>query len=311
VGSNGARSRDLRVHALTIDVEDWYHPELVRDHINLTSVEGRVLESVPIILDLLRRHEVKATFFILGEVARRFPQIVRQIDREGHELGCHGMSHRALGEMGEKEFRMELQDFQYIMKEIVGDVKIKGFRAPTFSLNQDTKWALPLLRAFGYSYDSSIFPTRIFFNRLYGIKNAPRFPYRISFDDPGKEDPCSEIWEFPAALMEMGGYRFPVSGGIYLRVLPHFIFKGALKRISKEGPFFIYLHPWEWDTGTPRISLSLFSRWATYSGLKSVLKKLERLLRAFPFSRMDEVLEKIIQEGDHFGATHPPPHPCL
>jgi polysaccharide deacetylase family protein (PEP-CTERM system associated) len=297
-------SRNLRNHALTIDVEDWYHPELVRDHVDLTKVEGRVPESIPIILDLLKKHGVKATFFVLGEVARKFPEIVRQIDREGHELGCHGMSHRTLGDLGEEGFRKELQDFQNLMEEILGDVKIKGFRAPTFSLNQDTKWALPLLRAFGYSYDSSIFPTRIFLNRLYGIKNAPRFPYRISFDDPGKEDPDSHLWEFPAALMEIGGYRFPVSGGIYLRVLPYPVFKGALRRISKEGPFFIYLHPWEWDAGTPRISLSLFSRWATYSGMKNVLTKLEGLFKTFPFTRMDEVLANVVQKGESVGSAH-------
>jgi polysaccharide deacetylase family protein (PEP-CTERM system associated) len=304
-------SRNLRIHALTIDVEDWYHPELVRGHVDLTKVEDRVSESVPIILDLLKKHGVKATFFVLGEVARRFPEIVRQIDREGHELGCHGMSHRTLGDLGEEGFRKELQDFQDLMREILGDVEIKGFRAPTFSLNLDTKWALPLLRAFGYSYDSSIFPTRIFLNRLYGIKNAPRFPYRISFDDPGKEDPNSELWEFPAALMEIGGYRVPASGGIYLRVLPYLVFRESLKRISKEGPFFIYLHPWEWDTGTPRISLSPFSRWATYSGMKTVLTKLEGLLKAFPFSRMDDVLENVVQKGASVGSAHHRPDPSL
>jgi polysaccharide deacetylase family protein (PEP-CTERM system associated) len=285
----------LRIHALTIDVEDWYHPELVRRHIDLANVKGRVSDAIPIILDLLNKHQVKATFFILGEVARRFPEVVRQIAREGHELGCHGMSHRTLGDLGKEGFKKELQDFQNLMKEILGDVEIKGFRAPTFSLNEDTKWALSLLREFGYSYDSSIFPTKIFLNRLYGMKNAPRFPYRISLDDPGREDPNSNFWEFPAALVEIGGYRFPVSGGIYLRVLPFLFFRQALKRISKEGPFYIYLHPWEWDCGTPRISLSPFSRWATYSGMKKVLTKLEGLLEIFSFSRMDQVLEAVVE----------------
>ncbi len=290
------KRRNLVTNALTIDVEDWYHPELVRGHVDWAKVEGRVSDSVPIILDLLRKHRVKGTFFILGEVASKFPEIVREIDREGHELGCHGMSHQPLEKIGEDGLRKELQDFQNIMRKILGDVKIKGFRAPTFSLNQNTKWALPLLQEFGYSYDSSIFPTRIFLNRLYGIKNAPRFPYRISFDDPASEDPNSPLWEFPAALMELGGYRFPASGGIYLRVFPHFIFKRMLKKINKEGPFFIYLHPWEWDPQTPRISLPIFSRWATYLGLKTVVKKLDGLLGTFQFSRMDEVLQEIIQE---------------
>lgn len=301
----------MTIHALTIDVEDWYHPELVRSHIDLANVEGRVSHAIPLILDLLRMHRVKATFFILGEVARRFPEVVKQIHREGHELGCHGMSHRTLGDLGKDGFKKELQDFQKIMKEILGEVRVKGFRAPTFSLNQDTKWALPLLREYGYSYDSSIFPTKIFLNRLYGIKNAPRFPYRISFDDPGREDPKSDFWEFPAALITIGGYRFPVSGGIYLRVLPFLFFKGALKRMNQEGPFFIYVHPWEWDRGTPRISLSPFSRWATYFGMEKVLAKLGELLETFSFARMDEVLETVIKQGELSGTTRHCPHSRL
>jgi polysaccharide deacetylase family protein (PEP-CTERM system associated) len=301
----------LTIHALTIDVEDWYHPELVRSHIDPANVKGRVSQAIPLILDLLRRHRVKATFFVLGEVARRFPEVVRQIDREGHELGCHGMSHRTLGDLGKEDFRKELQDFEKIMKEILGKFRVKGFRAPTFSLNQDTKWALPLLREFGYSYDSSIFPTKIFLNHLYGVKNAPRFPYRISFDDPGQEDPKSDFWEFPAALIKIGGYRFPVSGGIYLRVLPFLFFRQALKRMSQEGPFFVYVHPWEWDRGTPRISLSLFSRWATYFGMEKVLVKLGELLETFSFARMDEVLEAVIKQGASSGATRHCPDPGL
>ncbi len=301
----------MTIHALTIDVEDWYHPELVRSHIDPANVKGRVSQAIPLILDLLRKHRVKATFFVLGEVARRLPEVVRQIDREGHELGCHGMSHRTLGDLGKEDFRKELQDFQKIMKGILGKVIVKGFRAPTFSLNRDTKWALPLLREFGYLYDSSIFPTKIFLNRLYGIKNAPRFPYRISFDDPGQEDPKSDFWEFPAALIKIGGYRFPVSGGIYLRVLPFLFFRQALKRMSQEGPFFLYVHPWEWDRGTPRISLSLFARWATYFGMERVLAKLEQLLESFSFARMDEVLEAVIKQGASSGATRHCPDPGL
>lgn len=302
---------NLVTHALTIDVEDWYHPELVRDHVDWSKVEGRVTNSVPIILDLMRKYKVKGTFFILGEVARRFPEIVREIDREGHELGCHGMSHQPLEKIGEDGLRKELQDFENLMKKILGNVKIKGFRAPTFSLNRNTKWVLPLLKEFGYFYDSSIFPTRIFLNRLYGIKNAPRFPYRISFNDPAREDPNSPLWEFPAALMEFAGFRFPVSGGIYLRVLPHFVFKRMLRRISNEGPFFIYLHPWEWDPGTPRISLPIFSRWATYWGMKHVLKKLEGLLRTFAFSKMENVLQEVIQKRERNESKNPCSYPCL
>lgn len=284
-------------NALTIDVEDWFHPELVRDHIDLAKAEGRASEAVAILLNLLNKYKVKATFFILGEVARRCPDLIHQLHVEGHELGCHGMSHRMLRDLGEKAFRQELLDFRNLMQEILGNVEIRGFRAPTFSLDLDTRWALPVLNDLGYYYDSSIFPTKIFMNRIYGVKNAPRFPYRISFENPGREDPNSPLWEFPAALVQVMGVRFPFSGGFYLRAIPFSLFKGALKWINREGPFNIYLHPWEWDRGTPRIPLSLYSRLVTYYGMKNVLFKLEGLLRTFSFSRMDKVIEKLAQHG--------------
>lgn len=297
----------MLTNALTIDVEDWFHPELVRDHVDLAKAEGRAPEAVSILLNLLNKYRVKATFFILGEVAGRFPGLIRQLHQEGHELGCHGMSHRMLRDLGEKAFRQELIDFRSLMKGILGNVEIKGFRAPTFSLDLDTRWALPVLNDFGYRYDSSIFPTKIFLNRIYGVKNAPRFPYRISFDDPGREDPNSPLWEFPAALVQMMNVRFPFSGGFYLRAIPFSLFKRALKRINQEGPFNIYLHPWEWDRGAPRIPLPLYSRLVTYYGMKNVLLKLEGLLRTFSFSRMDEALEKMAQYGGKIGSSRPGP----
>lgn len=299
------------INALTIDVEDWFHPELVRGHVNLERAEGRAPEAVGLLLDLLDKHRVKATFFILGEVARRYPGLIRRLHREGHELGCHGMSHRMLKDLGEKAFRKELLDFRNLMKEILGDVGIRGFRAPTFSLDRESKWALPVLNEFGYRYDSSIFPARIFLNRIYGIRKAPRFPYRISFDDPGKEDPGSPLWEFPAAVVRAMGVWLPCSGGFYLRAAPFFMFKKALKRINREGPFNIYLHPWEWDRGTPRMALSLYSRLVTYYGMKHVLLKLEGLLRAFSFSRMDVALEKVALKGGKIGSSGSYPDPGL
>jgi len=278
---------------LTIDLEDWYHPELVRDHLGSGIPEGRLSEIVPSILNLLNHYGIKATFFILGEAASRFPSLLRQIYEEGHEVGCHGMSHRMLGDLGDEGFKKELHDFKGLMKEVLGDVEVKGFRAPTFSLNEKTRWALPILRDFGYLYDSSIFPARLFWNPLYGVEGAPRFPYRISFDDLKKEDPKSPLWEFPAAVAQLGGFDLPVSGGFYLRTLPAFVFKWGLKRIHGRGPFFIYLHPWECDPGTPRIPLPFLSGKATYCGIRKTLSKLEGLLQAFPFSRMDDILKRM------------------
>lgn len=282
----------MLTNALTIDVEDWFHPELVRSHVDPRLSEGRAFKALPPILNLLDRYRVKATFFVLGEVAQRFPELVRQIYDGGHELGSHGMSHQMLRDLGEKGFRKEVEDFGSLMRDILGTVEIKGFRAPTLSLNMETKWALPILRDFGYLYDASIFPASLFWNRLYGVEGAPRFPYRVSFDNPGREDPTSPLWEFPTGVTSFLGFCIPVSGGFYLRTFPLWFFKWALRRLNKEGPFSIYLHPWECDVNTPRVPLPLSSRGVTYYGIRGMLSKLEALLETFSFSRMDEVLKR-------------------
>lgn len=284
-------------NALTIDLEDWYHPELVRDSLGSTLPEGRLSETVPTIMALLNRYHVKVTFFILGECASRVPVLIQQIYKEGHEIGCHGMSHRMLEDLGEEGFRKELEDFKILMKEILGDVPIKGFRAPTFSLNQNTKWALPILRDFGYLYDSSIFPKKMCWNPLYGLDDVPRHPYRISFEDLRREDSKSPLWEFPAAIARVAGFDLPVSGGFYLRILPAPVFRWGLERMNRKGPFYIYLHPWECDEKTPRIPLPFLARNATYCGIRRTLSKLEGLLKRFHFSRMDDVLSKMGVRG--------------
>ncbi len=281
----------MQRNGLTIDVEDWFHPELVRSHLDSTSPRERVSKAILPILNLLDQYKVKASFFILGEVAKQCPDLVREIYRKGHEVGCHGMSHRMLDDLGEEEFKKELLEFQNLIKEILGDVEIKGFRAPTFSLHQKTKWALPILKDFGYLYDASLFPIKLFGNRLYGVDQAPRFPYRICFENPCEEDPHSPLWEFPAAVVSLGTLKIPVSGGFYLRVFPVWFFKWALRRMNQEGPFNIYLHPWECDIHTPRVSLPLISKWITYYGMNPMISKLEGLLKVFSFSRMDEVLK--------------------
>jgi polysaccharide deacetylase family protein (PEP-CTERM system associated) len=281
------------VNALTIDLEDWYHPELVRESLGPRPAEGRLAEIVPEILNLLNRYGAKVTFFILGECASKFPELVRQIYSAGHEIGCHGMSHRMLGDLGEEGLRKELEDFRFLMKEILGHVPIKGFRAPTFSLNQNTRWSLPILRDHGYVYDSSIFPKRLFWNPLYGVDGAPRYPYRISFEEVWREDLASPLWEFPAAIARVRGIDIPVSGGFYLRTLPAFVFRWALGQINKRGPFYVYLHPWECDEKTPRVPLPFLSARATYHGIRGVLSKLEGLLKTFSFSRMDDVLARM------------------
>lgn len=276
------------LNALSIDVEDWYHPELVREHVDLAQAERRVQQATAPILDLLERYGVRATFFIVGEVAQAAPDLVREIARRGHEIGCHGMSHRTLHELGPEAFRAELAAYGAAMAGL-GVGEISGFRAPTFSLDQRSAWAIPILAELGYRYDSSIFPLR---NPVYGVSGAPLVPYRIGAQDVSRADADGPLGEFPMSVWQAGPLRAPVSGGFYLRALPWPLLRGLLGRINAAGrPFVIYMHPWEADAGTPRQGgLSLLARWITYVNIESTLSKVERLLQRFAFGPLRDAL---------------------
>jgi peptidoglycan-N-acetylglucosamine deacetylase len=277
-----------QVNALAVDLEDWYHPELVRTRVK-GPVEPQAAEATQPILDLLDRFGVKATFFVLGDVAEQSPGLIRTIYEKGHEIGCHGFSHRPLWELDDVLFRSEIERFNQVVKKIIGPEKVKGFRAPTFSLDNRSKWVLRILADYGFQYDASVFPVKL--NRLYGIAGAPTRPYRVSFEDIRVEDPRSPLIEFPMSLWEMGGMKIPMTGGFYLRVIPFFLLRMGMKRINKDSPFFLYIHPWETFEKTPRLRLPMFSSFITYYGLDRALCKLESLLRTFRFARVDQVLE--------------------
>ena len=275
------------INALSIDLEDWYHPELVRSRVD-GAPPSMIGEATQPVLDLLDRYGIKASFFILGEVAERNPSLVESIFLKGHEIGSHGCSHKPLWELNGKLFLEELQRFDWIIKRILGKVRIKGFRAPTFSLDDRTRWALKILVEMGYQYDASIFPAKL--NRVYGTEGVPLHPYRISLEEIRKEDPGSPLIEFPMSLVKIGSARIPVSGGFYLRVLPLPLIHWGLRRINRQYPFLVYFHPWEGYSKTPRLDLPLYNRLISYYGMKSALRKLESLLRRFKFTRVDKVL---------------------
>ncbi len=274
------------LNALTIDLEDWYHPELVRPGLPPGQPEAQIEQSTMVLLDLLASRRIEATFFIVGEVAVRHPQLIRAIAEGGHELACHGMSHYPLWQMSPDQFGMELAEFARVMEELLPGLEIAGFRAPTFSLDRRTGWALGKLVEAGYRYDSSIFPMR---TPLYGVSNAPLFPYRPAAEDITRADGGSVV-EFPLSVWSRVGIRVPVCGGFYLRVLPLGFLKACLRDINRERPFVIYLHPWEAYAGTPRLSLPALSRWATYHNAASMLDRLTAILDAFDFAPMRTVL---------------------
>jgi polysaccharide deacetylase family protein (PEP-CTERM system associated) len=177
------------LNALTIDVEDWYHPELVRSCASASGMDPgadrpQIEASTGALLDLLRQRDIKATFFVVGEIAQRHPCLIQAIAAEGHELGCHGMGHRPLWELTPDEFRSDLEQFASVMSSVVPGVDIIGFRAPTFSMDNRTRWALTVLGSMGYHYDSSIFPLR---TTLYGVSGGPLHPYHPSLGDVAVE----------------------------------------------------------------------------------------------------------------------------
>lgn len=273
------------LNGLSIDVEDWFHPELVRERAGDAAV-SRVETATGAILDLLARYQVKATFFIVGEVARDHPELVRRIVAGGHEVACHGFSHRPLWELTPESLAGELAAWAEVVTPITGRPAL-GFRAPTFSLEQKTAWAIPVLRRAGYRYDSSIFPVR---NYLYGVKGAPAAPYHLSESDITR--PADDgLWEFPMTVWSVGPVRLPVAGGFYLRLLPLPFLVVALRQVSRHRPFALYIHPWETDAGTPRLPLPALDRWVTYYRLgEPTRRKLEALLQRFPFAPLTQVL---------------------
>lgn len=282
------------INAFTIDLEYWYSPELVKRFASPAGNDQLVEATMPLV-NLLDKYNTRATFFILGKVAEKHPDIVKTIFNKGHEIASHGYSHRKLHELGKEGFEEEIKKTSELLQSITGRKPI-GFRAPTFSLDNSTRWALDILVQNGYKYDSSICPTRM---RLYGVSKAPLYPYRPSFSDIRYEDidginnGHGSIVEFPMTVIKLGK-NTPVAGGFYLRALPFWFLKQAIKKVNESRPAVIYIHPWETYLETPRVkNLPLASKFITYYGISSALRKIESLLKEFQFKPMYELLNAI------------------
>ena len=276
-------------NAMSVDLEDWYHPELVRNVVAENEKTSRLQRSVPLILELFSRYHVKATFFVLGEVAERNQDLIQQIANEGHEIASHGFSHRPLHELTPKSFDEELAKTEDRIVQAGGPERLLGFRAPTFSLNQKTAWALEVLAARGYRYDSSIFPLK---NHVYGVQGAPTIPYRPDRSDIRSRDPKGRIVEFPLTIYGRAPFALPLCGGFYLRVLPFLLVKKLISRLNAKGrSVVIYFHPWEMDKELPRYSLRQPDRFITYFNLGTTYHKIEKLLESFKFAPLHQVLQ--------------------
>ncbi len=280
----------MSLAALSIDLESYWHAELLRTTINRSQYDDRVEQATRPLLDLLARHHVRATFFIVGEVIEAHPTLIQDIVAAGHELACHTFTHRPLWELNEALFEEEIVRFNQVVAATVPGVQPRGFRAPTFSLLPSTAWALNVLARHGYAYDSSVFPMK---TPLYGVPQAPITPYYPAEDlvTPQNDGP---ILEWPMTVWRLGPLTLPVCGGFYLRALPMPLILRGLTRAARQGPIVIYLHPWELDPGTPRVALSRRDRFITYYNLGVPMRRrLERLLNVFDFQPMGEVLASL------------------
>jgi len=258
------------LNRLSFDVEDWYH-SLDPEPDNWRRYESRVEGSTRLILDLLEAARVRATFFVLGDVARLHPALVREIHARGHEVASHGMEHRFVYRQTPAEFRADVGASLDLLGSLTG-AAVRGYRAPYFSITQASLWALPILSELGVRYDSSIFPV---INHRYGIPGAPRTPHRV---DGG-------LLEVPVATLRIGRVNVPCGGGVYFRILPYPLLRAALRALNRRGEEFVfYLHPWECDPGQPRISAPAALRVRHYWGLARTAEKLRRLLDDFPFA---------------------------
>jgi polysaccharide deacetylase family protein (PEP-CTERM system associated) len=274
------------VNALSIDVEEYYHATIFQEAVNGATggLASRVETSTERVLALLAAARVKATFFVLGEVASEHPALVRQIAREGHEVACHDYHHTLVFERAPNAFRADIQRAKAVLEDLAGQ-PVLGYRAPSFSIGPSERWAYAILAEEGFRYDSSVYP--IVHDR-YGDRVAPRFPYEIWRS--GRE----RLIEFPIGTVRLLGVNLPVGGGGYFRLLPAGLIEAGIRRVNsaERKPVMFYFHPWELDHGQPRAAMPWHRRFRHYVGQRGHEVKLAGLLRRTPFGTVRDVLER-------------------
>jgi polysaccharide deacetylase family protein (PEP-CTERM system associated) len=319
------------MNALTIDVEDYFQVHAFSNVIqkeNWDSFKTTVEKNTHLILDLLdyydgpratyhrRGGKPTATFFILGWIAERYPQLVKEIYKRGHEVACHGYAHQCIFNQTQEEFKEDIKKSKSILEDLTGE-KIIGYRAPTYSIKENTLWALKILSEEGFTYDSSIFPIR---HDYYGFPQAPRFPFIWDLNGSRPEikplDPKSrllsplssstdneqwttdklphrKLYEFPLSTVRFLEFNLPCAGGGYFRLFPYMLTRTLINFLNNKGkPFIFYFHPWEVDKNLPEVKGANFlEQFRTRINLKKTEGKLKKLLQDFKFSSLKEILD--------------------
>jgi len=280
-------------NAFTVDVEDYFQVEGFAGVIDRSSWDGfgtRVQANTNALLELLASHGTSATFFVLGWVARKHPEIVREIAASGHEIASHGMSHRLIYTQTPAEFRQETRDSKALLEDLCQKPVI-GYRAATYSITRKSLWALDILCEEGFRYDSSIFPMR---HDRYGIHDAEPKPHILT--TPGG----NRLVEFPISVLRYGKAKIPVAGGGYFRLFPYWLTRWGLRQLNLQNQEFVfYVHPWEIDSAQPRIKdAGLLSRFRHYLNLDRCARRLGQLLSDFEFDTMHNILaERALFDG--------------
>ncbi len=285
-------------NAFTVDVEDYFQVTAFADTVEMSSWarrESRVEKNTQAVLELLSERGIRGTFFVLGWVAKRYPTLVNEISRQGHEIASHGMNHQLVYNQLPAEFREETRSAKRLLEDI-SQSPVIGYRAATYSITRRSLWALDVLAEEGFLYDSSIFPMH---HDRYGIPDAKPVPHLMETSQGHK------LVEFPISVLRYKGMTLPVAGGGYFRIFPYSVTRWGLKKLNASGQEFVfYIHPWEVDPAQPRIAnAGLLSRFRHYYNLGLCHSRLQSLLGDFAFAPLQTILQErdlLVRDAERF-----------
>lgn len=290
---------DVIVNAMSIDVEDYFHVSVFDGLVPRSrwdSMESRVKANTLKLLEIFAEYRVRSTFFVLGWVGKRHPDLVNTIAAAGHEVASHGYAHRLIYDQTPAAFREDVRRAKGILEQAAGR-PVAGYRAPSYSITPRSLWALDILAEEGYTYDSSIFPIR---HDRYGIPVSGRKPYRIYRG-------ARSLIEVPGSTTKIGPLNLPVAGGGYFRLLPYWWTRWGISRVNRieRRAAVFYLHPWEIDPGQPHLQAGRLSRFRHYRNIEHTEGRLRQLLTDFKFDAIDTVVSRARQELNYDPAATP------